>query len=95
MLMSWTVLREFRANCAYIPKINYWRSYVSLAGEDNDYNDSLYEGIEKRLLEWIKETCHGDVYYSGDLSFEFESEKERDAFDNEFGDSVAFKLMFA
>ncbi len=95
MLMTWSAMSEFRENCDYSPKINYWRSYTSLAGEDNDYNDALYQRIEEQFLEWIKETCHGKVYYAGDLSFEFESEKERDAFDNEFGDKVAFKLRFA
>lgn len=95
MLKTWQEMDAYREHCENCCIFNYWSNYIDLTTIDNDYNDALYQRIEEQLIDWLKSNAKKRVYYSGDLEFEFESHEERDTFDNEFGDKVAFKLRFA
>lgn len=94
MLRTYKDQNFFREQCIWDQRIDYWDMYIDLETDDDDYNELVYKKIEERLCEWLAESCKEKVFYNGDLNFEFESDKERDAFDAEFGDPVAFKLTF-
>lgn len=95
MLRTYEEIPNFRRNCQWKPTINFWKLYELLETNDDKYNIPLYERIEKDLLEWIKKNCDHDVYYDGDLVFEFEHDGECDLFEKENGDPMAFKLTYA
>ncbi len=96
MLRTYEEIENFRANCVNHNMFDYFDAYDNLLQEGDgwDDDDELYNQIEKSLLVWIKENAKKDVYYRGDLLFEFESKKDRARFDAENGDPVAFKLMW-
>lgn len=96
MLKTYLEIDEFRNNCVNYTGFDYYNAYDEIAQEnyDDDLDQKLYRRIEDHLLTWIKEYAKHDVYYRGDLQFEFEDEKERDKFDAECGDPMAFKLKW-
>ncbi len=85
---------DFRDACEWVPLVDFWDLYENLETNDDDYNIPLYERIEEGLEDWIKRNTKKHVYYAGDLRFQFESEEERDRFDKECGDPLAFKLTW-
>ncbi len=88
-------MSDFRRTCEWNTTIDFWEYYEFLETNDDNYNIPLYERIEKGLEDWVKKNTKKNVYYHGDLVFEFEDEHERDRFDKENGDLVAFKLIYA
>ncbi len=100
MFLSYQDDRDFRQYCNFESKFDFWSRFTSMELEslhdnDDEYNGALFQRIETDMVEWAKKNTNSKVYYSGDFDFEFESEDERDAFDKEFGDPLAFKLRFA
>ena len=96
MLRTYQEIADFRNNCVNHNLINFYDAYeeLSLDKSDGDWDEELYEQIEQALLDWIRTNVKHDVYYIGDLRFEFENKEERDQFDKENGDPIAFKLTF-
>lgn len=88
-------MSDFRDTCGWRTIIDFWELYENLETNDDEYNTPLYEKIEEGLEDWIKRNTKKNIYYAGDLRFEFESEEERDRFDKECGDPLAFKLIYA
>jgi len=88
-------ISDFRRTCEWCPRIDFWDLYENLETDNDEYNIPLYERIEEGLEDWIKKNIKKNVYYDGDLRFEFESESERNRFDKECGDLIAFKLTYA
>lgn len=95
MFLSFQDQRDFRQYCDFGPKTQFWARFISMESNHDDYNDGLYQRIESDMVEWVKKNTKAKVFYNGDLDFEFESKEERDAFDEEFGDPLAFKLRFS
>jgi len=85
----------FQRSCEHRTRIDFWALYEQLEINDDDYNCPLYDRIEEGLENWAKNNTKMNVWYNGDLIFEFESEEERDRFDEENGDPMAFKLTYA
>ncbi len=96
MLRTYMEMQDFRNNCVCHNRFDYYEAYEEILHEITDWDESdvLYNQIEKSLLDWIKKNAESDVYYRGDLQFEFESEDERAQFDSQNGDPVAFKLTW-
>lgn len=96
MLRTYEELNRFRDSLVWMNGFDYFKAYEEIVGEvfDTDVDEKLYSQIEKTLLDWLKKNAKKNVYYRGDLQFEFESGKDRDRFDAENGDPVAFKLMW-
>ena len=96
MLRTYLEIVEFRSNCVWNNQFDYYDTYDNLRTEKNDHDSdgSLYDRIEESLLDWVKKNAKNDVYYRGDLMFEFASQEERDQLDAECGDPMAFKLIW-
>lgn len=88
-------IEEFQNVCRYGTDFDYWTSYVSLMNDNYKHDLELYAQIEDELIQWVQNNLESRVYYAGDLVFYFETTKDRDLFDLEFGDTVAFKLRWA
>ena len=95
MLLSWEYEDDFRRECQELPDFNYWVAYDDMTTNDDVYNEELYERIQAYLLDWLEKNVVGKVYYDGDLEFEFELAEDRNRFDQECGDPVAFKLTWS
>ncbi len=95
MLLTWQTQDNFRRQCQESPDFNYWVAYDDITTNDDVYNEELFARIEAYLLDWAEKNVVGKVYYYGDLAFEFELAEDRDRFDRECGDPVAFKLTWS
>lgn len=100
MIKTYLEMDNFRRTCRWKNKIDYYDAYCTLSWDDrlfdDENEDDSYEAIEQDLLKWISDNIDSDhnVYYKGDLEFEFEHIEDRDRFDEENGDPVAFKLKW-
>lgn len=95
MYKTFQEMDDFQRSCEHRTHIDFWDLYELLETNNDDYNIPLYERIEKGLEDWIKTSTESNVFYYGDLIFEFEDKDERDRFDKENGDLMAFKLTYA
>lgn len=95
MYKRFSEINDFRTICQWSSMTDFWLLYEQLETNDDEYNVSLYNKIEAGFENWVKKNTKKKVYYAGDLVFEFESKKERDQFDAECGDPLAFKLIYA
>lgn len=95
MLVTYKIEEDFRHQCRINPIFDYWDAYKDLETTYDNHNVLLYKRIEKGLCEWLEENSKDKVFYNGDLNFEFETIEDRDRFDKECGDPVAFKLTYA
>lgn len=89
-LRMWNELNDWRHDCNFYPKFDFWQAYDVLQTNDDEFNDDLYKKIETTLLDWLVANTKQKVYYAGDLRFEFKDLNEVNAFDKKFGSDDLF-----
>lgn len=94
MLITYETEREYRNQCREKPINDIWIMYDDLTTLDDNYNNRLYSRIEEGLIKWVEDYVIAKVFYEGDLDFMFECVIDRDLFDKECGDAMAFKLTW-